>query len=41
MQVVSFDDWMKIDKEEQIRGAKLGKPREKITDIQEILRIAR
>jgi len=41
IQVVSFEDWLKVDKEEQIRGAKLGKPREKITDIQEILRIAR
>lgn len=40
VQIVSFDDWEKIDCEEIRRGKVLGKPREKITDIQEMLSIA-
>ncbi|VEN39302.1 unnamed protein product [Callosobruchus maculatus] len=39
-QVVEWKDWLKIDKKEQEDGAGLGKPREKITDIAEMLRIA-
>lgn len=34
--VVSFKDWEKIDEIETARGQKLGKPREKITDLTEI-----
>lgn len=37
---VTFDEWEKIDKEECERGKKLGKPREKIVDISEMLKIA-
>ncbi|MBF8268399.1 MAG: FAD-dependent pyridine nucleotide-disulfide oxidoreductase [Gammaproteobacteria bacterium] len=36
---ISFSDWKKIDNEEISRGQPLGKPREKITSIQECLRI--
>jgi ferredoxin--NADP+ reductase len=35
--VVTFEDWKKIDAEEIRRGAKVGKPREKFTRIEEIL----
>jgi len=37
---VSFDQWRKIDQVEQERGRKLGKPREKIISVQEMLDIA-
>ncbi|XP_076227961.1 NADPH:adrenodoxin oxidoreductase, mitochondrial isoform X2 [Nomia melanderi] len=37
---VSYDDWKKIDRVECERGKKLGKPREKIVDINEMLEIA-
>ena len=37
---VTFSDWRKIDLEEQRRGELRGKPREKIVDIEEMLRIA-
>ena len=37
---VSYKGWEKIDKEERKRGKKLGKPREKIVDINEMLEIA-
>lgn len=37
---MTFEDWLKIDKEEQNRGVKLGKPREKVNDVEEMLRIA-
>lgn len=37
---VTFEKWEKIDKEEQKRGKKVGKPREKIVDISEMLKIA-
>jgi len=36
---VSFADWGKIDAEEVQRGFAVGKPREKICDINEMLRI--
>ncbi|KAF7997280.1 hypothetical protein HCN44_005557 [Aphidius gifuensis] len=37
---VSFDDWEKIDKIEISRGKDVGKPREKIVDVSEMLEIA-
>ncbi|XP_078045854.1 NADPH:adrenodoxin oxidoreductase, mitochondrial [Augochlora pura] len=37
---VSYNDWKKIDKMECERGKKLGKPREKIVDVNEMLEIA-
>ena len=37
---VFFDQWRKIDQVEQERGRKLGKPREKIISVQEMLDIA-
>ncbi|XP_076654150.1 NADPH:adrenodoxin oxidoreductase, mitochondrial isoform X1 [Halictus rubicundus] len=37
---VSYNDWKKIDKAECERGKELGKPREKIVDINEMLEIA-
>lgn len=40
VQVISFEDWEKIDQEERKRGKAVGKPREKIVDIQEMLSIA-
>jgi adrenodoxin-NADP+ reductase len=40
VQVVSFADWQRIDDEEVRRGQELGKPREKITSIPEMLRVA-
>ncbi|XP_015438041.1 PREDICTED: NADPH:adrenodoxin oxidoreductase, mitochondrial [Dufourea novaeangliae] len=36
---VSYNDWEKIDKVECERGKRLGKPREKIVDIKEMLEI--
>ncbi|XP_062495856.1 NADPH:adrenodoxin oxidoreductase, mitochondrial isoform X1 [Pezoporus occidentalis] len=36
---VSFSDWEKIDAAEMARGKAAGKPREKIVDLQEMLRI--
>ncbi|XP_014300334.1 NADPH:adrenodoxin oxidoreductase, mitochondrial isoform X2 [Microplitis demolitor] len=38
--IVRFEDWEKIDKVECERGKILGKPREKIVDIAEMLKIA-
>ena len=38
--VVTFEGWKRIDAEETKRGVALGKPREKITDIREMLEIA-
>lgn len=35
--LVSWSDWERIDKEERRRGSELGKPREKMTDVQELL----
>lgn len=40
VQLVHWKDWMKIDEYEQKNGEKLGKPREKIIDINEMLKIA-
>lgn len=37
---MSFDGWERIDNEEVKRGKVLGKPREKIVDIHEMLSIA-
>ncbi|CAG5135645.1 unnamed protein product [Candidula unifasciata] len=38
---VTFTDWQRIDCAEMAAGEKLGKPREKITDIQTLLNVAR
>jgi len=40
IQPVSYKDWLKIDRVEQERGRQLGKVREKIVDIKEMLEIA-
>ncbi|XP_057662422.1 NADPH:adrenodoxin oxidoreductase, mitochondrial [Diorhabda carinulata] len=40
IQVISWQHWEKIDKYEQDKGVKLGKPREKVVDIDKMLRIA-
>lgn len=40
IQVVTYKDWEKIDQVEQERGKSVGKPREKIIDISEMLEIA-
>lgn len=40
VQTVSYEDWKKIDRIECERGARLGKPREKIVDLAEMLEIA-
>lgn len=37
---VLFDQWHKIDQVEQERGRELGKPREKIISVKEMLNIA-
>lgn len=39
--VVTWNDWLKIDKSEILNGAKCGKPREKIIDIYKMLEIAK
>ena len=36
---VSFSDWQKIDDVEESRGVEKGKPREKITTIQEWMEV--
>jgi adrenodoxin-NADP+ reductase len=41
MQVVTFGDWLKIDREEVARGQAKGKPREKVVSVEEMLQIAR
>jgi hypothetical protein len=41
IQVVTFEDWLKIDREEVARGQAQGKPRDKVVSIQEMLEIAR
>ncbi|CAL8262776.1 unnamed protein product [Arctogadus glacialis] len=38
---VSFSDWEKINQEERRRGAAQGKPREKLLDVEEMLKTAR
>ena len=35
--VVTYDDWKKIDQMEIERGAHVGKPREKFTEVSEFL----
>lgn len=37
---VPFSGWQKIDSEEKLRGQLKGKPRDKITDWEELLRVA-
>ena len=37
---MTFEDWDKIDKAEVLRGEKSGKPREKITSVEELLHAA-
>lgn len=39
-QLVTFSEWDKIDLEEMKRGAEVGKPREKIIQISEMLKVA-
>jgi hypothetical protein len=39
-QVLSYDDWQRIDAEEQRRGEVIGKPREKITRVRDMLAMA-
>lgn len=40
VQPVTFQDWLNIDEEERVRGQLRSKPREKISDIKEMLNIA-
>ena len=40
VKVVSWDGWKRIDAEEQARGRKWGKPREKVVRVDEMLKIA-
>jgi ferredoxin/flavodoxin---NADP+ reductase len=40
LQVLSYGDWRRIDAEEQRRGAIVGKPREKITQLSDMLAVA-
>ena len=40
LQVLSYGDWRRIDVEEQRRGAIVGKPREKITQLSDMLAVA-
>ena len=40
VQIVKFQDWEKIDKEEQERGKARNKPREKIVSVEEMLKVA-
>lgn len=39
VQPISFSDWEKLDAEEMSRGQGAGKPREKLLDPQEMLRL--
>jgi len=39
-QVLSYSDWRRIDAEEQRRGVVVGKPREKITRVSDMLALA-
>ena len=41
LQVVSFGGWQRVDAEEVRRGQALGKPRDKIVNVEEMLQIAR
>lgn len=40
VQTVSYEDWLKIDRVERERGGQLGKVREKVIDVKEMLEIA-
>lgn len=40
LKIVDAEGWARIDKEEIARGVMLGKPREKITDLEEMLKIS-
>ncbi|XP_970322.1 NADPH:adrenodoxin oxidoreductase, mitochondrial [Tribolium castaneum] len=40
VQVVTWEDWLKIDEFERNEGKKLNKPREKVVDIEQMLKIA-
>lgn len=40
VQTVSFKDWEKIDSAESLNGEKVGKPREKIVDVSEMMKLA-
>ncbi|KAM3176322.1 hypothetical protein ACTXT7_006738 [Hymenolepis weldensis] len=37
---VSFEEWERVDAKEKANGKDLGKPREKITSLKEILQVA-
>jgi ferredoxin--NADP+ reductase len=37
VQVVSFDDWKRIEDAEVARGARRGSPRDKIADVEAML----
>ena len=39
MPTVSFADWEKIDREECGRGEKIGKPREKMVEVDEMIKL--
>ncbi|KAM3910016.1 NADPH:adrenodoxin oxidoreductase, mitochondrial [Leptodactylus fuscus] len=39
VQTVSFSDWEKIDAAETAQGSKVGKPREKMLDTEEMLQL--
>lgn len=40
VQTISFKDWEKIDSVECLNGEKVGKPREKIVDVTEMMKLA-
>ena len=40
VQIVSFKAWEKIDLAERLNGEKVGKPREKIVDVTEMMKLA-
>lgn len=40
VQIVTWGDWLKIDRFEQEEGKKLGKPRKKLLDVKQMLEIA-
>ena len=39
VEVVTFDDWRRLDVEEKAKGAAVGKPREKVTGVKDMLDI--
>lgn len=40
VQIVSWNDWLKIDKYEEEQGKLVNKPREKIIDVKKMLEVA-